>query len=59
MLVAAALTAVFVFVASSVVMPSDVLGATATKAALCSANLRTSSAAGAPARTSIATGTKV
>lgn len=53
------ISAILLFAVASVSLPGDVLGATATKAALCSANLRTSSWMSARIRTVIKTGTKV
>jgi hypothetical protein len=58
-LATAILLAFFVFGIAAVSMPGDVLGATVTKAAVCSANLRTSASTSARTRTSIKVGTKV
>ena len=53
------LAAILVFAVGSVAAPGDVLGATTTKAALCGANLRTSTWMSARVRAVITTGTKV
>lgn len=53
------LAAVFVFAAVAISVPDDVLGASVTKAAACSANLRTSPKTTARLRTTIKTDTKV
>jgi len=58
-LATAILLAFFVFGITAVSMPGNVLGATVTKAAVCSANLRTSASTSARTRTSIKVGTKV
>ena len=59
LVVTSLLSAIFLFAVASISIPGDVLGATTTKVALCSANLRTSASVGARARTVIPTGTKV
>ena len=58
-LATAILLAFFVFGITAVSMPGNVLGATVTKAAVCSANLRTSASTSARSRTSIKVGTTV
>lgn len=59
LLITSFLSAILVFAVGSVAAPGVVLGATTTKAALCSANLRTSTWLSAKVRTVIKTGTKV
>ena len=53
------LSAILVFAVVAVTVPGDVLGASLSKVALCSANLRTSPSTSARVRKVIATGTKV
>ncbi len=56
---AAIMSALLLFALTAVTTPGPVLGATVTKAALCSANLRTSATTTARVLVSIKTGTKV
>jgi GH25 family lysozyme M1 (1,4-beta-N-acetylmuramidase) len=58
-LVASLVSSVFLVIATALASPGPVLGATTTKVAACSANLRTSTSSSATTKTTISTGTKV
>lgn len=59
LVVTSLLSAIFLFAVASVSAPADVLGATTTKVAICSASLRTSASTSARRRTIVSIATKV